>query len=91
VHDPQAAYEAATTPAPAMERTRRRPRRRGNPPRVTPGSTTVWVDLDRDVLQERLLLTLYGLGSNAGMKRMSAGQAAHRRESLALSSPPLHQ
>ncbi len=30
--------------------------------------------MDRDVIQERLLLTLYGLGSNAGIKRMSAGQ-----------------
>jgi TnpA family transposase len=37
-------------------------------------SATVWENLDRDVLQERLLLTLYGLGSNAGIKRMSAGQ-----------------
>ena len=31
-------------------------------------------NLDREVLQERLLLTSYGLGSNAGIKRMSAGQ-----------------
>ena len=38
-------------------------------------SATVWESLDRSVLQERLLLTLYGLGSNAGIKRMSAGQA----------------
>ena len=37
-------------------------------------SATAWENLDRDVLQERLLLTLYGLGSNAGIKRMSAGQ-----------------
>jgi hypothetical protein len=35
---------------------------------------TAWENLDREVLQERLLLTLYGLGSNAGIKRMSAGQ-----------------
>ena len=38
-------------------------------------SATAWESLDRGVLQERLLLTLYGLGSNAGIKRMSAGQA----------------
>lgn len=37
-------------------------------------SATAWENLDRDVIQERLLLTLYGLGSNAGIKRMSAGQ-----------------
>jgi len=30
--------------------------------------------MDRDVIQKRLLLTLYGLRSNAGIKRMSAGQ-----------------
>ncbi len=38
-------------------------------------SATAWENLDREVIQERLLLTLYGLGSNAGIKRMSAGQA----------------
>jgi TnpA family transposase len=37
-------------------------------------SATAWENMDRDVIQERLLLTLYGLGSNAGIKRMSAGQ-----------------
>jgi len=37
-------------------------------------SATAWENLDREVLQERLLLTLYGLGSNAGIKRMSTGQ-----------------
>ncbi len=37
-------------------------------------SATAWENLDREVIQERLLLTLYGLGSNAGIKRMSAGQ-----------------
>jgi Tn3 transposase DDE domain len=37
-------------------------------------TATAWENLDREVLQERLLLTLYGLGSNAGIKRMSAGQ-----------------
>jgi proteic killer suppression protein len=30
--------------------------------------------MDREIIQERLLLALYGLGSNAGIKRMSAGQ-----------------
>ena len=38
-------------------------------------SATAWESLDLNVIQERLLLTLYGLGSNAGIKRMSAGQA----------------
>ena len=38
-------------------------------------SATAWERLDRELIQERLLLTLYGLGSNAGIKRMSAGQA----------------
>lgn len=38
-------------------------------------SATAWENLDREVIQERLLLTLYGLGSNAGIKRMGAGQA----------------
>lgn len=37
-------------------------------------SATAWENLDREVIQERLLLALYGLGSNAGIKRMSAGQ-----------------
>lgn len=33
-----------------------------------------WENMDREIIQERLLLALYGLGSNAGIKRMSAGQ-----------------
>ncbi len=37
-------------------------------------SATARENLDRDTIQERLLLALYGLGSNAGIKRMSAGQ-----------------
>jgi TnpA family transposase len=37
-------------------------------------SSTAWENLERGLIQERLLLTLYGLGSNAGIKRMSAGQ-----------------
>jgi TnpA family transposase len=37
-------------------------------------SATAWENLDREIIQERLLLALYGLGSNAGIKRMSAGQ-----------------
>ena len=35
-------------------------------------SATAWENLDREVIQ--VLLSLYGLGSNAGTKRMSAGQ-----------------
>jgi len=37
-------------------------------------SATAWENMDREIIQERLLLALYGLGSNAGIKRMSAGQ-----------------
>ena len=33
-------------------------------------------NLSRAVLQERLLLCLHGLGTNTGLKRMAAGQAA---------------
>ncbi len=31
-------------------------------------SATAWENMDRDVIQKRLLLTLYGLGSNAGKR-----------------------
>jgi hypothetical protein len=37
-------------------------------------SATAWENMDREIIQERLLLALYVLGSNAGIKRMSAGQ-----------------
>jgi TnpA family transposase len=37
-------------------------------------SATAWENMDREIIQERLLLALYGLGSNAGIKRMNAGQ-----------------
>jgi Tn3 transposase DDE domain-containing protein len=36
-------------------------------------SPTAWENLDRPTLQKRLLLCLYGLGTNTGLKRMSAG------------------
>lgn len=36
-------------------------------------SATAWENLDKETLQQRLLLCLYGLGTNAGVKRMSAG------------------
>jgi TnpA family transposase len=45
-------------------------------------SATAWENLDREVIQERLLLTLYGLGSNAGIKRMSAGQVRSNYKDL---------
>lgn len=38
-------------------------------------SLTVREHLDPDVLQQRLLLCLYGLGTNTGLKRVSAGNA----------------
>jgi TnpA family transposase len=37
-------------------------------------SPTVYENLDRSVLRERLLLSLHGLGTNTGLKRMAAGQ-----------------
>lgn len=36
-------------------------------------SATVWEVMDRAVLQKRLLLCLYALGTNTGLKRVSAG------------------
>lgn len=37
-------------------------------------SPTLYESLDRNVLRERLLLSLHGLGTNTGLKRMAAGQ-----------------
>ncbi len=37
-------------------------------------SPTAWESLERSVLQPRLLLCLYGLGTNTGLKRMSSGE-----------------
>jgi hypothetical protein len=37
-------------------------------------SPTLYENLDRSVLRERLLLSLHGLGTNTGLKRMAAGQ-----------------
>ena len=37
-------------------------------------SVTAWENLDRITLQQRLLLCLHGLGTGAGLKRMSAGE-----------------
>jgi len=39
-------------------------------------SATAWENLDQETLQHRLLLCLYGLGTNAGIKRMSAGDSS---------------
>ncbi len=36
-------------------------------------SATAWENMDKETLQHRLLLCLYGIGTNAGIKRMSAG------------------
>ena len=36
-------------------------------------SSTAWENLDRETLQYRLLLTLYGLGTGAGLKRVHMG------------------
>lgn len=37
-------------------------------------SVTAWENLDRAMLQQRLLLCLHGLGTGTGLKRMSAGE-----------------
>jgi Tn3 transposase DDE domain len=37
-------------------------------------SPTLYENLDRSVLRERLLLSLHGLGTNTGLKRMAGGQ-----------------
>ena len=37
-------------------------------------SPTLYENLDRNILRERLLLSLHGLGTNTGLKRMAAGQ-----------------
>jgi TnpA family transposase len=39
-------------------------------------SSTAWENLDRETLQYRLLLTLYGLGTGAGLKRVHMGNPA---------------
>ena len=39
-------------------------------------------NLDRDLLRERLLLDLYGMGSNTGLRRMSSGQTGHTYRDL---------
>jgi len=45
-------------------------------------SPTAYENLDRDILRERLLLSLHGLGTNTGLKRMSAGQQDTRYKDL---------
>jgi TnpA family transposase len=45
-------------------------------------SVTPRQGLDRDLLHERLLLDLYGIASNTGLRRMSSGQAGHTYRDL---------
>jgi TnpA family transposase len=45
-------------------------------------SVTPRQSLDRDLLHERLLLDLYGIASNTGLRRMSSGQAGHTYRDL---------
>jgi TnpA family transposase len=45
-------------------------------------SVTPRGNLDRDLLHERLLLALYGIASNTGLRRMSSGQAGHAYRDL---------
>ena len=53
-------------------------------------SATAWENLDEETLQQRLLLCLYGLGTNAGIKRMSAGDANVAYKDLLYVKRPLH-
>ena len=39
-------------------------------------------ELDRDTIQKRLILTLYGLGTNAGLKRIIAGNHGEKHQDL---------
>ena len=45
-------------------------------------SVTPRGNLDRDLLQERLLLDLYGIATNTGLRRMSSGQSGHAYRDL---------
>jgi TnpA family transposase len=45
-------------------------------------SVTPRGNLDRDLLHERLLLSLYGIGSNTGLRRISSGQSGHTYRDL---------
>ena len=45
-------------------------------------SPTAWEALDRRTLRKRLLLCLYGLGTNAGLKRMSGGEQGESYKDL---------
>lgn len=45
-------------------------------------SVTPRENLDRDLLHERLLLGLYGIGSNTGLRRMTSGQSGHTYRDL---------
>ena len=45
-------------------------------------SPTAWAALDRRTLRKRLLLCLYGLGTNAGLKRMSGGEQGESYKDL---------
>ena len=45
-------------------------------------SPTAWEVLERRTLRKRLLLCLYGLGTNAGLKRMSGGEPGESYKDL---------
>jgi len=45
-------------------------------------SATAWETLERDTLQYRLLLCLYGLGTNTGLKRMQGDQDVSYKDLL---------
>ena len=53
-------------------------------------SPTPFENLDRSALQQRLLLCLYGLGTNTGLKRMAAGQHWHHLQGPALRAAAVH-
>jgi hypothetical protein len=45
-------------------------------------SATVYENLPRGVLQKRLLLCLYGLGTNTGLNRVVAGETTEQERDL---------
>ena len=53
-------------------------------------SPTAWESLDPETLQYRLLLTLYGLGTGAGLKRVHMGNPEVAYKDVTLHSAALH-
>jgi hypothetical protein len=54
-------------------------------------SPTVYENIDRATLRERLLLCLHGIGTNTGLKRMDRGPARYDLQGPSLCSPQVYQ